>query len=135
MKNLFLALLVASALTPLVANAAQVSPTPAGDVPHNGTATGSAVTVLNDGTSAAGYRTDCHLQNNGTHVMYYKFGLPGAPGGTGGTASPATTADMQLAPGNSMYCNNGVTISSTALSLLGTSGDAYVLTEQFVRGQ
>lgn len=111
-----------------IASAAQVSPTPAADVAHNGTATGSAVTVLADGTSVAGYRTDCHLQNNGTHVMYYQFGTPGV-------VVPATTSSLQLQPGFDMYCNNGVTISSTSLSVLGTSGDTYALNEQFVRGQ
>lgn len=116
--------------------AAQVSPTPAGDVPHNGTATGSAVTVLNDGTSVNGYRTDCHLQNTGVHVMYYKFQLPGAGiTGTGLSIVPATSTDLQLQPGDSMYCNNGVTISSTGLSLLGTAGDTYALNEQFSRAQ
>lgn len=108
--------------------AGQVSPTPAADVSHNGTATGSAVTVLQDGSSGTQYRTDCHLQNNGTHVMYYQFGTPGV-------VVPATTASLQLQPGFDMYCNNGVTISSTALSVLGTVGDTYALNEQFVRGQ
>lgn len=109
--------------------AAQVSPTPAYSVTHNGTATGAGVLVLSDGTSAGGYRTDCTLQNNGTHVMYYKFELPGI------ATSSVTTADKQLLAGASMNCNDGVTLDSTGLSVLGTNGDTYALSEQFVRAQ
>lgn len=109
--------------------AGQVSPTPASSISHNGTATGSGVLVLSDGSSVAGYRTDCTLENNGSHVMYYKFELPGV------AVSSVTTSDKQLPAGGSMNCNNGVTLDSTGLSILGTSGDTYALSEQFVRGQ
>lgn len=107
----------------LSVNAAQVSPTPQTSVDHNGTATGSAVTVLAAGSSVSSYRVDCTLQNTATHVMYYSFG------------STATTASMQLQPGGVMNCNNGVTVDSQALSLLGTAADTYVLSEKFVAGQ
>lgn len=103
--------------------AAQVSATPEIQLDYSGTATGSSVKVLSDGSSTAGYRTDCFLQNNGTHVMYYSF------------LHVATSADKQLAAGNIMNCADGVTISSQALNLLGTNNDAYALTESFVRGQ
>jgi hypothetical protein len=118
--------------------AGQVSPTPAIDIPHNGTVTASAVVVLQDGTSQAGYRVDCTFQNNGTHPMYYKFEFAGVcPAGSsiGSCTGTVTTADKQLPANGTMNCNNGVTISSTALSILGTAGDTYALTEQFVRGQ
>lgn len=94
------------------------------DVGHDGTATGAAVKVLNDGATNPGYRIDCVLQNNGTHNMFYVFG--------GGVA---TSGSRVLLPGNLMYCSNGITISSQALSLLGTSGDKYSLTESFLRSQ
>lgn len=105
---------------------AQVSPTPQTDVDHSGTATGSSVEVLADGSSVAGYRVDCFLQNNGTNVMYYFFGSAG---------STATTSSKRLTPGAIMNCNDGVTVSSQALELLGTTGDTYSLTESFSRGQ
>lgn len=102
----------------------QPYPSPILDVNHSGTATGSAVTVLQDGSSqSATYRNNCMLQNNGTHNMYYIFG--------GGTA---TTGSKVLPAGAIMYCSDGVYVSSQALSLLGTSGDSYALTESFLRG-
>lgn len=143
-KLLFVCLVSTVAAIGLSTQAAQVSPTPAQDISRNGTSTGSAVMVLQDGTSVAGYRTDCTLQNNGTHVMYYNFEAvgvcPSSSGGassctSGGNAPTVTTASKQLPVGGIMNCNNGVTISSTALSILGTNADTYALTEQFVRGQ
>lgn len=145
-KKILYAALVGSVLFSLPwqgAVAAQVSPSPAADISHNGPSPTSATMVLQDGTSNAGYRTDCLLQNNGTHTLFYKFELVGVcPTGvtigsctSGAFAPTVTTADKQLAPGVSLNCNNGVTISSTALSILGTSGDTYALSEQFVRGQ
>lgn len=119
-------------------NAAQVSPTPGFDIDHSGSTPTTATVVLQDGTSVASYRTDCTLQNLGTHTLFYKFEAVGVcPVGTtiGGCTGTVTTGSKQLAPGNVMNCNDGVTISSTALSILGTSGDTYALTEQFVRGQ
>lgn len=107
----------------LSVNAAQVSPTPATDVRRDGTATGSDVVVLQDGSTGGSYRVDCTLQNNSASIMYYAFGVA------------ATTLTTQLAPGAIMKCNNGVTVSSQALHLLGTSNAAYALSEQFVRGQ
>lgn len=120
MKKLIIAALTCIGLS---ANAAQVSPTPETQVDHSGTATGSAVTVLVAGSSGVGYRVDCFLQNNGTHVMYYSF------------TGTATSGSKQLAAGTSMNCLDGVSVTVTALSLLGTASDAYALTESFVSGQ
>lgn len=126
-------------LVPLVkSEAAQVSPTPAFDIDHSASTPTTATVVLQDGTSIAGYRTDCLLQNNGTNILYYKFETVGVcPVGStiGSCTGTVTNQSRQLAPGLTMNCNNGVTISSTALSILGTTGDKYSLTEQFVRGQ
>jgi len=102
---------------------AQVSPTPSMQVDHSGTATGSAVSVLSAGSITGGYRTDCFLQNNGAHTMYYSF------------TGTATSSSKELAPTYIMKCTNGVNAESGALSLLGTSGDAYSLTESFTSGQ
>lgn len=103
--------------------AAQVSPTPEVDTPVSGTADGTAHVIMQNGSSIAGYRVDCFLQNQGTHTMYYAFG------------HTATIADKQLPPAGSMNCDNGPNVSSEALSLLGTSGDTYTGTEAFVRAQ
>jgi hypothetical protein len=119
-------LLISSFLLSLSAGSslgAQVSPTPGADTRHDGTTTGAAVTVLQAGSSSAGYRIDCTLQNNGTHVMYYSF------------SGAATTSTTQLLPGAVMNCSNGVTTSYGALSLLGTNTEAYSLSEQFVGAQ
>lgn len=106
-----------------IASAAQVSPTPGTQTDHSSTATGAAVTVLTAGAINPGYRTDCFLQNNGTHTMYYSF------------TGTATVNSKRLESGNVMNCNNGVTVDVQALSLLGTNTEAYVLTETFVSGQ
>lgn len=119
-KYLFIGLVVSYGVNAI---ASQVTPTPLTPITHNGTATGSAVTVLSAGSSVVGYRSDCFLQNNGTHNMYYSFV---------GTASSSTTV---LAPGYSMNCANGVGVTQSALSLLGTNGDTYVLHEDFITAQ
>lgn len=103
--------------------AAQVSPTPQTTIDHSGTSDGVVHTVLSAGSSVTGYRVDCFLQNNGTHTMYYSF------------TGVATTSSKQLGAGGAIVCNNGVTVDSQALSLLGTNGDIYSLTEAFVVGQ
>lgn len=115
--------LLSFAVTTDFSVAAQVSPTPQVSVDHNGVATGLAVTVLQAGSSVTSYRVDCTLQNTSTRVMWYAFGVA------------ATTASMQLQPGGVMNCNNGVTVDSQALSLLGSATDTYVLSEKFVAGQ
>lgn len=108
-----------------VVMAGQVSPTPVSQVDHSGTATGSAVTVLTANTCAGstGCRADCTLQNTGANVMYYSF------------TGTATSSSRQLQPGFIMNCSGGVSVDQTALSLLGTNGDTYSLSESFPTGQ
>lgn len=105
--------------------AAQVQPTPQKQIDHSGTATGSAVTVLVANTCGAsnGCRTDCTLQNTGANVMYYSF------------TGTATTTSRQLQAGFVMNCAGGTTVDQGALSLLGTNGDTYSLSEAFATGQ
>lgn len=124
-----LSIILAALLVSSTSMAAQVSPTPAADIGHNGSTPTSGTVVLNDGSTVNGYRTDCLLQNNGVNILYYKFETAGS------NVATVTTGDKQLGPGTSMSCNNGVTISSTALSIMGSSGDKYALSEQFVRAQ
>jgi hypothetical protein len=100
----------------------QPYPSPVQDIDHSGTGTGSAVVVLKDGGQQTP-RINCLLQNNGSHNMYYLFG--------GGVA---TTSNRVLIPGMIMYCSDGITVSTSQLSLLATSGDSYSLTESFLIG-
>ena len=103
--------------------AAQVSPTPVYQVDDSGILGASAVIVFQDGSSSAGYRSDCFVQNKGMNPMYYSF------------TGTATTSSKVLASGASFTCSSGTTVDSQALSLIGTSGDSYSATESFIRGQ
>lgn len=100
----------------------QPYPSPVQDIDHSGTGTGSAVVVLKDGGQQSP-RINCLLQNNSQDNMYYLFG-----GGVAGTGSRV------LAPGSIMYCSDGITVSTSALSLLASSGDKYSITESFLIG-
>jgi len=62
-------------------------------------------------------RKGCLIQNNGTHTMYVYFGA---------LASATTSNSAQLIPGQAISCAiNGNLVVQDAISITGTSGDAF----------
>lgn len=104
-----------------IASAAQVSPTPvqAGTIVRGTLADNAAHILLADNA----YRFDCVFINQSTHNMEVDFG------------QTATVSSMIIQPGYGFNCNNGVSIQTNYLSVIGTSGDAYYIIEDVARGQ
>jgi hypothetical protein len=62
-------------------------------------------------------RQGCLIQNNGAHTMYVFFG---------NVASATTATSAQLSAGQAIYCAvTGNTVVRDAISITGTSGDAF----------
>jgi hypothetical protein len=66
-------------------------------------------------------RHACAIQNQGTHVMYIYLGA---------AASATTAASLQVAAGQTFYCNNGTVVAPELVNITGTAGDAYVVYSQ-----
>lgn len=107
-------------------NAAQVSPSP-GKVTSSATVatTGSVQTLFADNV----YRFDCFFQNEeasgGATMAVTTNGDTPAVGGLG----------YQVAPGNSLNCNNGTVTDTGPIKVIGTTGKSFYATETNARGQ
>jgi hypothetical protein len=71
-------------------------------------------------------RSSCLIQNNGTHTMYVFFG----PIASATTAHSYQLTTSATPPGQSISCNNGVTVIQDQISITGTTADAFYASEQ-----
>lgn len=69
------------------------------------------------------YRTDCSIQNNGTHNMSVTEGLGITNSATQFAISSGTVSTLY--PGGSYNCNNGSVALQGEIDITGTSGDAF----------
>lgn len=104
--------------------AAQVSPIPTTNTSSAVILTnGSVQTVLADNP----FRTDCMIQNEDSTITIAitDNGDTPAVGGLG----------YQLSPGSWYNCNNGISVSTQIIKIIGTTGKPVYATESVARGQ
>lgn len=91
--------------------------------PSNGSTAGVIVSTntFQQAIPAFPTRRGCTIQNNGTNNMRVFIGAIG---------SASTTNSFILAAGQSLNCNSGPIILNDAVNITGTSGDAFVWSQQ-----
>ncbi len=120
MKKLLFILGVLFFSTPIFAQT-PVQTQPKGVISYNSSGTISSTNVFQSVFLANSNRVSCTIQNNGANAMWVYFGP---------LASATKGASVELAIGQSAFCNNNVIVLQDQVSITGTSTDAFFAAQQ-----